>query len=246
MSPKYAGRLGQRWAVVAAIITVAIVCGFSHRAARPSDGYSAQPDRIDPLGGDLKDQWFVYGDLSPSEVTLDPMGSESANLAFHPSTAAWSSSDSGVAYITGLSSPGWYEFTAELSSMRSAANDVGVQIDLSSDKWRFSAKSRPSDGANWRTIDIYFRPADYDPMLEISFRFLGGPMDHIVTISLRNMRILKVAGSPPPHKARFDMQEKEQALWKPVVKQTSGPAGSTVILTVVVLVAAAAACWRRD
>jgi hypothetical protein len=86
----------------------------------------------------------------------------------------------------------------------------GIQIELYSDNWRFASKGQHSESGDWRRIEIYFRPADYNPMVEVSCRFLGTPGTSPVVASLRNMRNVRLQGPPPANKARFDMQKKQQ------------------------------------
>jgi hypothetical protein len=230
--------------MVAIAMSVAAFALWSYRTYRPCAGEAASCAQIDPLSGDPAARWSVYGALSADQVTFARAGADSVEVKIHSADRAWVTTDSGVSNTSGLYAPGWYEFTAELSSNGGDADDQGVQIELYSDNWRFASKGQHFQPGNWRRIDIYFRPADYNPVVEISCRFLGAPADTPAVAMMRNMRIVRLAGAAPLKRARFDMQQKRETRFKPQRGKRRRWGLLSLIATVVALGAVIGGCWR--
>ena len=121
----------------------------------------------------------------------------------------------------------------------------GIQIELYSDNWRFASKGQHSNSGDWRRIETYFRPADYNPVLAISCRFLGKPGKPPIVASLRNMRIVRLEGPPPANRAHFDIQKKQQQRLRVRFGRRRKSSPLSMPLVVIVPSIVALACWRQ-
>jgi hypothetical protein len=237
--------LGDLALITAAAMTVAALFILSYRADRPCIGAAASCYRIDPLSGNLKQRWRVSEDLSATQVKFNRIGADAADLEIHGADSSRSETDSGVSYTSGLFSPGWYEFTTELRTNGRVAKGGGARVELSSDRWRFVSRGQRFGQGDWRRIAIYFRPADYNPMVEISCRFVGVSPHSTASALLRNMRLVKIAGMPPRGKPRFNMEKKEEARFRTRRGRSRGSGGfGGVALIAVLLGSSAGVCWR--
>ncbi len=195
--------------ILSAVVMVVIVCVLSYRSDLAYREALSPNGEVDLLKGNLNDHWAVFGSLSATQVRFNQKG-ETAEIEIRADSPSWSEVSSGVSYTIGLFYPGWYEFTAEFRGEENDFLGVGSQLEVRSDRWNFTTKAGPR-GGSWRKVDIYFRPADSDPSAEISCRFWGDAANRTERAFLRNMRVARIDGAPPPMAAQFDLQKKEEA-----------------------------------
>src|SRR5208282_604434 len=157
--------------VVAAAMTVVIICGLSYLADRPCCGTAASSGEIDLLAGNLTSHWSVYGALSAAQVSFNRLNDGSVEVKIHADNPSWSTVNSGVSYTAGLFFPGWYEFTAEFQADANDSEGIGAQLTVHSSRWRFVAKGHPRRKGRGKKMDVYFRPSYSDPAAEITCRF---------------------------------------------------------------------------
>lgn len=196
--------------IAAAAITAMIICGLSYLADRPGRGPAASSGEIDLLAGNLTSHWSVYGALSADEVSFNRIDDGSVEVKIHADDPSWSTVNSGVSYTAGLPLPGWYQFTAEFLADVNDSEGIGAQLEVHSSRWRFIAKAHSRRNGRAQKINIYFRPSYSDPAVEISCRFWGETGDSAGKALFRNMRIVPIAGAPPPKALDFDLAQQEE------------------------------------
>ncbi len=201
----------ERALIAAAALTAATICGLSYLADRSCCGKAASSSEIDLLAGNLTDHWSVYGALSAAQVSFNRLDDGSVEVRIRTDDPSWSTANSGVSYTAGLFVPGWYEFTGEFKADVNDSQGIGAQLEVHSSRWRLITKSHSRRKGRGEKINVYFRPSYSDPVAEISCRFWGGNGDSAGKAVFRNMRIVRIAGAPPPKAPQFDLADQEEA-----------------------------------
>ena len=196
--------------IVIAILTAVIICVLSNLSDR-SRRELASSSPIDLLSGNPADHWAVFGALTTDDVRLKQTGDGVVQIDTLAKTPSSSDVSSGVSYTVGLFSPDWYEFSGEFQAEVDDSKGIGAQLEVHSGRWRFLVKARPRKEGSWEKVNVYFRPAYSDPGAEISCRFWGGAADQSGKVFLRNMRITRIDGDPPPTADQFDLEKTEEA-----------------------------------
>jgi len=229
--------------IAVAATTAAIICVFSYLTDQPCRQNLASSNQIDLLEGNLPDHWWVFGSLSAKEVNLKSAQDGVVEVDVLANSPSWSDVSSGVSYTAGLFAPGWYEFTGQFRADADAVAGYGGQIEVRSSRWSFVMKAESHQEDTWKNIDVYFRPADSDPVAEVSCRFWGNSSHRAGRAFLRNMRLVRLAGAPPPMGPQADLERKEEArLGKP-----ERPGGRSVVgaaVTLLFLGSLIGVCWR--
>ncbi len=197
--------------IAAAAIAAAVICGLSYLADRSCSGKAASSGEIDLLAGNLTDHWSVHGALSAAQVRFNRIDDGSVEVRIRADDPSWSTSNSGVSYTAGLFLPGWYQFTGEFKADVNESEGIGAQFELHSSRWRLLAMARSRRKGRGQKVNVYFRPSYSDPAVEISCRFWGATGDSAGKAVFRNMRIVRIAGEPPPTAPHFDLAEQEEA-----------------------------------
>ena len=205
--------------IAAAAIAAAIICGLSYHADRSCCGKAASSGEIDPLAGNLTDHWSVYGALSAAQVSFNRIDDGSVEVRIRADDPSWSTANSGVSYTAGLFVPGWYQFTGEFKADVNDSQGIGAQLEVHSSHWRLITKARSRRKGRGEKINFYLRPSYSDPAAQISCRFWGATGDSAGKAVFRNMRIVRIAGEPPPKAPHFDLAKQEEARlgrsWRP-------------------------------
>ena len=233
--------------MVAAALVAVMMCVGSYLANRSEVASLASIGQIDLLKGDAASNWVAYGGLSASDVHFkwnDNDVVEVDVLRDSPSQPkSWSHEIPGLRYALGFLSPGWYEFAGEFQADTDDAKGIGAQLDIQSGRWRFTTKSDAMPVDRRKTFDIYFRPSDAAPGAEISCRFFGRGGDLSRRAFFRNLRLVKIAGEPPPTATKFDVETSEIARLglppSPRYPSFRGLGVSVLLLSTIVGV-----CWR--
>lgn len=197
--------------IAAAAIAAVIICGLSYLADRSCCGKAASSGEIDLLAGNLTGHWSVYGALSAAQVSFNRIDDGSVEVRIRADDPSWSTANSGVSYTAGLFLPGWYEFTGEFKADVNDSQGIGAQLEVHSSHWRFVTKAHSRRKGRGEKINVYFRPSYSDPAAEISCRFWGETGDSAGRALFRNMRIVRIAGAPPPRAPHFDLAAQEEA-----------------------------------
>lgn len=208
--------------VVAAAMTAAIICGLSYLADASHREKFDSSNQIDLLEGNLTGHWAVFGALSAAQVSFNRINDGSVEVKIRADNPSWSAVSSGVSYRVGLPSPGWYEFEGEFQADANPLKGVGAQLEVRSDRWRAVFSAVQPHGSTWQTINVYFRPSYADPGADISCRFWGGTGDPAGRALFRNVRLVRIAGDPPPKAPRFDLAKQEEARLGRLGRQFNG------------------------
>jgi hypothetical protein len=211
MSQRFQRHWVERGCIVAAVLTATLVCVLSYVLDRSRRLELASNGQIDLLKGNLNDRWSVFGALSAAEVRIKPADDGIVEVDILPNTPSWSDESSGVSQTVGLFSPGWYEFVGEFQAKANDSEGIGAQLELHSGRWRFIAKADSHSTGTWQKIDVYLRPSDSYPGAEVSCRFWASNGDRTGRALFRDMRFVKIVGTPPPSAIEFDLQRKERA-----------------------------------
>src|SRR5271163_2890775 len=164
-------RLVERALVVAVAVTAALICVVSYVAERAHTDQFASSSQIDILQGNLTDKWSLFGALSATEVRMNSIDDGVVAVEIRATSPSWSDESTGVSYMVGLYSPGWYEFTGEFQVEANNSKGIGAQLEVHSGRWRFLRKVDPGKDSGWQKSDVYFLPSVTYPGAEISCRF---------------------------------------------------------------------------
>jgi hypothetical protein len=241
----------RRWVapsvIVAAAVAAAIVCVLSYLGNQSQMASLASISQIDLFKGDSADNWVAYGGLSASDVHFKRTDNDVVEVdllgysQLHPKQ--WSHESPGLRYALGFLAPGWYEFAGEFQAETDDSRGIGAQLDIQSGRWRYSTKSDAMPVDRRKTFDIFFRPSDAAPGAEISCRFFGRGGNRSRKAFFRNLRLVKIAGEPPPTATKFDVETSEIArIGLPPNPRYPSFRGLGVIVLLLAMIAGV--CWR--
>jgi hypothetical protein len=197
--------------VAAAAVTAVLICVVSYVAERTYGEQFASGSQIDILQGNLTDKWSLFGALSATEVHMTSIDDGVVAVEISANSSSWSDESTGVSYMVGLYSPGWYEVTGEFQSEAINSKGIGAQLEVHSGRWRFLKKADPARERDWQKIDVYFLPSVTYPGAEILCRFWSTSGDRVGKVLLRNVHIVKIAGAPPEKAIQFNLEKQEEA-----------------------------------
>ncbi len=237
----------RRWVgpavIAAATLVAAIICALSYFADLSYTESLASIGQIDLLKGDLADHWAADRALSGTEVHFkrDDNGVVEIDVL---TDAPWRSRmNTSVRYVLGYLSPGWYEFAGEFQAETDDAKGIWAELDVKSGRWRFATKSDSLPVDRRKKFDVYFRPSDAIPDAQIACRFFGPGGKSTGRAFLRDVRLVKIAGEPPPMAPKFDLEAVEIArLGLP--PNTRHPSYRGLGVVVFILMAIIGVCWR--
>jgi hypothetical protein len=240
----------RRWvgpaAIVAAALAAAIICALSYLADRSDTESLASIGQIDLLKDDLADHWVAYGGLPATGVhfkRIDDGVVEFDVFGNLDKTPLWSHESPGIRYALGFLSPGWYEFAGEFQAETDDNEGTGAQLEIQSGHWKFITKSDSQPVDRRKKFDVYFRPSDAAPGAEITCRFFGLGGNRADRAFFRNVRLIKIAGEPPPTVSKFDLETMEiSRLGLP--SSTRYPSFRGLGVIVLLLATIVGVCWR--
>jgi hypothetical protein len=211
MIRSHQGRLVERGLVVAAAMIAVLIGVVSYLGERTYGDRFASNRQIDPLQGNLTDNWSLFGALSATEVRMNSTNDGVVAIEIRAKSPSWSDESTGVSYMVGLYSPGWYEFTGEFQAEAASSKGLGAQLEVHSGRWRFLKKADPGIEGSWQKVDVYFRPSVTYPGAEVLCRFWSTSGDRAGKVLLRNVHIVKIAGAPPEKAIQFNLEKQEEA-----------------------------------
>jgi hypothetical protein len=237
----------RRWvgpaAIAAATLAAALICALSYFADLSYTESLASIGQIDLLKGDLADHWTADRELSGTKVHFKQNDDGVVEIDVLTNTPWRLHMNTGIRYVLGFLSPGWYEFAGEFQADTDDTKGIGAELEVKSGRWRFATKSDSLPVERRKKFDVYFRPSDAVPDAQITCRFFGPGSNRSARAFLRDVRFVKIVGEPPPTASKFDLQAMEVARLG-VPPNTRHPSFRGLGVVVFILIAIIGVCWR--
>jgi len=214
-----------------------IVCAVSYYgdAVRRLRTEIAPDGRRELLPPNSPERWWAFGALSKSDFRFSESKPGAAEIEISNDVF----STVGLHYTVGLFYPGWYQLTGEVRVEGAEPAPATAQLTVATSHWNSAEALETNITADWKKIDVYFRPSPFDSEALVTCQLGGAGRAYFRNIHLANIR-----GAPPANARQTDLEKAPPGLSNQHEPSRGGDIWS-VIITVLLAAALAGACWER-
>ncbi|HYB92457.1 MAG TPA: hypothetical protein VEC38_15580 [Candidatus Binataceae bacterium] len=214
-----------------------IVCALSYycdpvrrsRSEVPPDG------RRELVQANSLERWWAFGALSKSDFHFSKSKTGAPEIEIRNDGF----STVGLRYTAGLFYPGWYELTGEFRVEGAEPGAATAELTVATSHWMSGHVPETVITAEWKKIDLYFRPSPFDSEAVVTCQLGGAGRAYF-----RDVHLANIGGAPPANAPQTDLEKTPPSLSNQHEPSRGGNIWS-VIITVLLAAALAGACWER-